>query len=109
MASRNTIMVSRSIYQIAVMSFITSIVWVAWGIYQAVLRSPDLGSTDPAILAPIDPNIDASVVNSLSGRIKFDPNWVPSSAPSPAANAAISASKSATASTSATINKGTTK
>jgi hypothetical protein len=98
-------MVSRTIYQVAVISFMAAVVWIGMGIYQALIKPPDSIKVDPAVLAPINPVIDTSVVGSMGTRIKFDQNLPDSVTPSPAPVA----SRSATATTSATINKGKTK
>ena len=105
MSSRNTIMVSRTIYQVAVVTFVAAIIWIGMGVYQAVMKPLDPINVSPVILAPINPVIDTTTVNSLGVRIKFNPNLPTTLPPS----TVPVASRSATATTSATINKGTTK
>lgn len=105
MSSRNTIMVNRTVYQVAVVTFIASLVWIGIGIYQAFVKPLDQINVDVSVLAPINPTLDTSVVGPLGTRIKFDPSLAVTVVPS----AAPSASRSATATTSATINKGKIK
>lgn len=102
MSRHNSIMVSRTLYQIAVVTLVVAVVWIAMGAYQALVK-PLQVTVDQSLLAPINPQIDAEMIASLSGRIKFDQNLTPTSTPSP------SATSSASATVSASINKGTTK
>lgn len=68
MSRRDTILVSRTLYQIGVMTVIGSIFWVLISVYLAMVKTPDL-NVSPTVLAPINPVINPAVVASLSARL----------------------------------------
>lgn len=71
MARRDNILVSRSLYQIGVLTLITAIAWVGVGIYYASGKEQKV-NVDQSVLTPINPTLDRGVVNALSGRQKVE-------------------------------------
>lgn len=70
MARRDTIMVSKTLYQLGVLTLITALVWVGVGVY-VTLNKQDV-SVEKTLLDPVTPAIDQKVVNSLTGRLKVE-------------------------------------
>ena len=73
MARRNMIMVSKTLYQIGLMTAITAIIWVAIGIYSAITKTT-LTEVDKTVLEPITVGIDKNVLNQLSTRKMIEVN-----------------------------------
>lgn len=71
MARRDTILVSRTLYQIGVVTLIASITWVLIGIYLAATKPLSI-DVDTTMLEPIDTNIDQKILNTLSNRLKIE-------------------------------------
>ncbi len=68
MSSRSEIMVQRTIYQVAIVSLLSALIWVMIGIYRASLTATEIG-VDKELLSPIVPTIDQKVVKQLEGRV----------------------------------------
>ena len=77
-------MVSRSLYQMGVMSVITAVLWVGVGVYMALVRSAS-PSVEKGLLEPVSPTIDQTVLESLSTRLKVNTEMAEVMAPSPEA------------------------
>lgn len=71
MARRNSILVSRSLYQIGVITMIAAVAWVAIGIYLATGKDFKL-DVDKSVLEPLSPTLDQEVIKSLTGRLKIE-------------------------------------
>ena len=71
MARRDSILVSKTLYQIGVVSVIAAVMWVAVGIYFATGKDFKL-DIDKNILEPLNPTLDQAVVQSLTGRLKLE-------------------------------------
>ncbi len=71
MASRDDILVSRTFYQIGVITLITSIVWIGVGVYSASIK-PSAIDLDKTLLEPLNPVIDQGVIDSLTTRLKVE-------------------------------------
>lgn len=71
MVRRNTILVSRTLYQVGVITLIAAIFWLVIGIYLALAKSSPV-DVDPGLLEPLNPVIDQKVVISLSKRSKVE-------------------------------------
>ncbi len=71
MARRNSILVSKTLYQIGVVSVIAAVMWVAVGIYFATVKDFKI-DVDKNILEPLNPTLDQAVVQSLTGRLKLE-------------------------------------
>lgn len=95
MPRRNSLLVSRTLYQIGVVTLVVAIMWVAVGVYQA-LNAGVNAEVDKKILEPINPVIDQEVIKALSNRLVIE------------VNAPVESSAAATSSPSANINQGTT-
>lgn len=67
MTERSSVMVSRTLYQISMLTLITSIFWVGMGIYQTTKSEIDLG-VDKEILTPINSSIEIEVAEKWSQR-----------------------------------------
>jgi len=85
MARRDSILVSRSLYQLGVITLITSLTWVAIGIYLAVNKS-SVSEVDKELLEPINLSIDQAALETLSGRLKIDTTIVELMTPPPEAS-----------------------
>lgn len=89
MARRDDILVSRTLYELGVISLITSVIWLGVGIYSA--RGKELKiDVDPTILAPINPTIDQEVFKRLSGRLKIEVDLTEQLESSPSASVSAS-------------------
>ena len=82
MSSRDTILVSRTLYQIGVVTLISSLIWVGIGIYGVSTKKVNI-EVDKNTLAPISLELDQTVVSSLSKRLKIE-EPIPSPSPTPA-------------------------
>lgn len=71
MATRDNVLVSRTLYQIGVITLIASVLWVGVGIY-SISGQEFKTQIDPAILEPITPNLDEEVIKAMSGRLKIE-------------------------------------
>lgn len=69
MASRDSILVSRTFYQIGVITLIASIMWIGVGVYSASTKSSAV-DVDKTLLEPLNPAIDQGVIDSLATRLK---------------------------------------
>lgn len=96
MARRNSLLVSKTLYQIGVVTLIVALIWVMTGIYSA-LNEPVSAEVDKKILEPINPVIDQEVIKALSRRLVIE-NPLPSEP-----------SESATPDPSANIDEGNTQ
>lgn len=90
MARRDSILVSRTLYQAGVITVIASVMWVAVGIYFATGKDFKL-DVDKAVLEPLNPTLDQEVVKNLTGRLKVasDLTVIPESTISGSENATI--------------------
>lgn len=71
MARRSSIMVSKTLYQIGVITLITAMIWALIGIY-IVASKTTIVDVDQTILEPINPNLDQEVIQKLRGRLKIE-------------------------------------
>ena len=71
MARRDTILVSRTLYQVGVVTLVASIFWVLIGIYLAATKPLEI-DVDATLLDPIDTNIDQKTLTALSKRLKIE-------------------------------------
>ncbi len=81
MSSRDTILVSRTLYQIGVVTLISALIWVGIGIYGVSKKKVNV-EVDKNTLSPISLEMDQEVVDSLSKRLKVEES-IPSPKPSP--------------------------
>ncbi len=96
MARRNSLLVSRTLYQIGVVTLMVAVMWVGIGIYLALNKQTN-ADVDKKILEPINPVIDQEVIKALSSRL-----IVESVSPN-------ESTESASSSPSASINEGNTQ
>jgi len=73
MSRRDTILVSRTLYQLGVITVMGAVCWVGITVYDALAKAPDI-NVDQSILSPISPVIDQATIASLSGRITIQPD-----------------------------------
>lgn len=71
MAVRDSILVSKTLYQIGVITLFTAIVWVAIVVYQVVTK-PLQVEIDKSLLEPIETSIDQEVIGKLTNRLKIE-------------------------------------
>lgn len=74
MARRNIVLVSRTLYQIGVITLIAALMWVAVGIY-SVSGQEFKTEIDKEVLAPLNPNLDQATIQQLTGRIKVEEDF----------------------------------
>ncbi len=75
MAVRDTILVSKTLYQLGVITLITSILWVGIVVYQAATK-PLAVDIDKSILEPINTTIDQETITAITNRLKIEPRSV---------------------------------
>lgn len=71
MASRDRILVSRTLYQIGYVTLLASVIWVVVGIATASSKNYTL-DIDDSILEPIDPHLDQEIIKAMSSRTKIE-------------------------------------
>jgi hypothetical protein len=104
MSRRSVILVRRTYYSVALITFWTAIVWTGLGIYRALVKPVDVG-VDSATLAPLTPTLDEVTLASLSARTELTPTLlatVRTLAPVASESAAPSAAPKPTTTPSAT-------
>lgn len=79
MARRDSILVSRTLYQVGIVTLVASIMWVGIGIYLAMIEPLNV-EVEKKWLEPINPSIDQEVVDQLAGRLKVEESEATSSA-----------------------------
>jgi len=123
MAEKSTVMVNKSLKTMAMITLISSVIWTALAIYNAIKKPIDL-QVPAEMLMPIDPKIDEDTLEEISKKrqITDDPTVnqtllraiqlakqnaesesstsSPSSSPSPSPSATPEESESASASAS---------
>lgn len=100
MARRNSILVSRTLYQIGVVTLIASILWTFIALMQAINKNPTKIDVDKKTLEPITVGIDKDILEQMVTRKKVELSFEP-------ANLSVNeASGSAIASPSATLEEG---
>ncbi len=62
-------MVSRTLYQIGVITLFLTVVWVGFGAYRA-LGNTKVENVDKSLIEPMSAAIDMDVVNRLQNRLK---------------------------------------
>ena len=72
MSRRSVILVRRTYYSLALITFWIAIVWTGLGIYRALVKPVDVG-VDAATLAPLTPTLDEVTLASLSARTQLTP------------------------------------
>lgn len=78
MARRDTILVSRTLYQLGVLTLVASIMWVGVSVYSSLGENVK-SSVDQNVLTPINPTLDQEVVVNLTNRLKVvrvEPNTI---------------------------------
>lgn len=71
MARKDSLLVSRTLYQLGMVTLVTAVVWVVVGVYLAISK-PLSVNVDKSLLAPITPTIDQQVISDLSKRLKVE-------------------------------------
>lgn len=113
MARRDSILVSRTLYQVGMVTLFAAIMWVALGIYFAA-NGKYTTKIDASILAPINPVLDQDTLKSLAGRETIEitqpkPSGSPASVSTNSINeisVPVQIESSASSSKSATISGG---
>jgi hypothetical protein len=87
MARRNSLLVSRTLYQVGIVTLFVALIWVGIGIYLALNKQAN-ADVDKKILEPINPVIDREVVEALSKRLVVEAipaseSATPAESPSP--------------------------
>lgn len=80
MVRHSSIMVSRTLYQIGVVTLLAAIMWVLIGIYIAA-KTTTVTEVEQAVLQPINPTLDQEVMTALSQRLKIEIDSIPIEAP----------------------------
>ncbi len=64
-----------SIITILILTLITCVFWVSFSIYRVFSSKPDAKiQIEDAVLKPITPNLDTSVITQLEGTIDYEEN-----------------------------------
>jgi|GEM_PF-2928417 len=77
MARRSSVLVSRTYYQIAVMTFITAMLWTTFAVMDALSKAPEKVEVDKKLLTPVNPVIDKETLELVKARKQVDLNFVP--------------------------------
>lgn len=77
MARRSSVLVSRTMYQLAIMSFITAILWTFFSVIAAINQAPEKVEVDKNLLNPITPVIDKGTLELVNARKQVDLNFEP--------------------------------
>lgn len=75
MARRDSVLVSRSMYQIGVATLVAAIAWVMLGIYLTITQSVSI-DVDKKMTDPLVTTIDNELLEQLTARLPVD-NLVP--------------------------------
>ncbi len=68
MAIRNTVLVSKTLYQLGVVTLLAATMWIGVSIYSAASKQK-IAVVDKEILEPINPTVDQEVIKALEQRI----------------------------------------
>jgi hypothetical protein len=68
MARRSSLLVSKTLYQIGIVTLFVALTWVGIGVYLALNKQAN-AEVDTKILEPINPVIDQEVIKALSSRL----------------------------------------
>lgn len=71
MSRRNSLMVSRTLYQIGVVTLLMALIWVGFGAYRA-LSNTKVENVDKSLLESVPAAIEVEVVNQLKTRLRVD-------------------------------------
>lgn len=96
MARRNSILVSRTLYQIGVITLIASIIWTLVALLQTINKNPTKIEVDKKTLEPITIGMDKEVLEKMVSRKKVELRFEPGATPIPDTADSASASPSAT-------------
>mgnify|MGYP003443164219 CR=1 FL=1 len=94
MARRNSILVSKTLYQVGVITLIASILWTSISLMQAITKNPTKIEVDKRILEPLNIAVDKNTLELVSARKKIELNFE-QPIPSPTSTNPSSASESA--------------
>lgn len=65
--SQGVKMVSRAVYQMSIVTFVASIIWISVGVYEALTTPAEINVSEE-VLRPLNPNIDMELLMSLGER-----------------------------------------
>lgn len=71
MARRDTVMVSRTLYQIGILTLIAAVLGVAVSLYASANKSLVV-EVDAKTIAPITPNLDQATIEAMANRMKVE-------------------------------------
>lgn len=96
MARRNSILVSKTLYQVGVITLIASILWTSISLMQAINKNPTKIEVDKRILEPLNIAVDKNTLELVSTRKKIELNFETLPSPSPTNSSSASESASDT-------------
>ncbi|MEI6690250.1 MAG: hypothetical protein WCL07_00710 [bacterium] len=73
MIANTTVTINKTLYQVMILSFFGVLMWVGWGIYQAMIVPTKL-PVDAQILEPMPNSFDEKVMEDIAGRIQLSTN-----------------------------------
>lgn len=71
MARHESVLVSRSIYQIGLVTLVAAIMWVAIGIYLTITKTVAV-EVEKTLMEPLVTKLDMEVVDQLATRLKVE-------------------------------------
>jgi len=71
MSRRSKILVSRTLYQLGLMTVVTSVFWTGMGVYRALSEAPEL-KVEKKVLEPLKPTIDQATIETLTQRRRME-------------------------------------
>lgn len=67
--------------KIAIFTFLTIILWVAFEIYRGVTKKPDI-DVPPQVLLPLEPELDQETLEKINKRFYLEEEEIPEISPS---------------------------
>lgn len=75
MARHNSVLVSRSLYQVGMITLVAAIMWVAVGVYLTLTKTVTV-EVDKTIIEPLVTKLDMDIVDQLANRIQVEAKLV---------------------------------
>ena len=71
MARHESVLVSRSIYQIGLVTLVAAIMWVAIGVYLTITKTVTV-EVEKTLIEPLVTKLDLEVIDQLASRLKVE-------------------------------------
>lgn len=71
MSRRNSVLVSRTLYQVGVATLVAAIMWVAIGVYLTLTKTVTV-EVEKTVIEPLVTKLDMEIVEQLASRLKVE-------------------------------------